>query len=327
MELSQPTGSRTIRRAVVATVGASLLIAGVAMLVLPGPGVVTILAGLTVLATEFHWARRVKRKLVVYIRRRIRRKKLKEKISEGEVREISEERELTEDVPELAEIYSWPPGWWARAMMVQTIDGAFFGPDGKSRSISSDRDREVLVEARRLADVVLVGAQTIRTERYRPMVAKPEWQAARAAIGAQPAPVVAIVSASLDLPWEEPLFGESAITPMVFTDGSATRERTLIAEEIQSTGRVEIIECASLPLDALEVLRQRGFTRIVCEGGPRLLRDLFSEIDEIDLTIAPMLIGQDVPASDADLEPNRIDWILEYVWDHEGFIFNKYLRA
>lgn len=321
MELSQPTGSRVIRRAVVATVGTSLLIAGVAMLVLPGPGVVTILAGLTVLASEFHWARRVKRKLVVYIRRRIRRKKLKEKISE------SEERELTERVPELAEIYSWPPVWWVRAMMVQTIDGAFFGPDGKSRSISSDRDREVLVEARRLADVVLVGAQTIRTERYRPMVAKPEWQSARAAIGAQPAPVVAIISASLDLPWEEPLFGESAITPMVFTDGSATRERTLMAEEIQAAGRVEIIECSSLPLDALEVLRQRGFTRIVCEGGPRLLRDLFSEIDEIDLTIAPMLVGQELPASDADLEPNRIDWTLDYVWDHEGFIFNKYVRA
>jgi riboflavin biosynthesis pyrimidine reductase len=311
----------------VATVGASLLIAGVAMLVLPGPGIVTILAGLTVLATEFHWARRVKRKLVVYIRRRMQRKKLKERISESEVRELSEEHDLAGDVPELAEIYAWPPIWWIRAMMVQTIDGAFFGPDGKSRSISSERDREVLVEARRLADVVLVGAQTIRAERYRPMVAKPEWQSARAAIGAQPAPVVAIVSASLDLPWEEPLFGESAITPIVFTDGSATRERTLMAEEIQAAGRVEIIECASLPLDALEVLRQRGFTRIVCEGGPRLLRDLFSEIDEIDLTIAPLLIGQDVPASVVDLEPNRIDWTLEYVWDDEGFIFNKYVRA
>jgi riboflavin biosynthesis pyrimidine reductase len=327
MKLSQPTGSRAIRRAVVATVGASLLIAGAAMLILPGPGIVVILAGLTVLATEFHWARRVKRKLVVYIRRRIQRRKLKERISESELRELSEARQLTEDVPELAEIYSWPPLWWIRAMMVQTIDGAFFGPDGKSRSISSDRDREVLVEARRLADVVLVGAQTIRSERYRPMVAKPEWQSARAAIGAQPAPVVAIVSASLDLPWEEPLFGESAITPIVFTDGSATRERILMAEEIQSAGRVEIIECASLPLDALEVLRQRGFTRIVCEGGPRLLRDLFSEIDEIDLTIAPMLVGQDVPASDADLEPNRIDWTLDYVWDDEGFIFNKFVRA
>ena len=327
MKLSQPTGSRAIRRAVVATVGASLLVAGVAMLILPGPGIVVILAGLTVLATEFHWARRVKRKLVVYIRRRMQRKKLKEGISESEVRELSEARELVEGVPELAEIYSWPPVWWVRAMMVQTIDGAFFGPDGKSRSISSERDREVLVEARRLADVVLVGAQTIRTERYRPMVAKPEWQAARAAIGAQPAPVVAIVSASLDLPWEEPLFGESAITPMVFTDGSATRERTLMAEEIQAAGRVEIIECASLPLDALEVLRQRGFTRIVCEGGPRLLRDLFSEIDEIDLTIAPMLVGQELPAGVVDLEPNRIDWTLDYVWDDEGFIFNKYVRA
>lgn len=310
-----------------ATVGASLLIAGVAMLVLPGPGIVTILAGLTVLATEFHWARRVKRKLVVYIRRRMQRKKLKERISESEVRELSEEHDLAGGVPELAEIYAWPPIWWIRAMMVQTIDGAFFGPDGKSRSISSDRDREVLVEARRLADVVLVGAQTIRVERYRPMVAKPEWQSARAAIGAQSAPVVAIVSASLDLPWEEPLFGESAITPIVFTDGSASRERTLMAEEIQAAGRVEIIECASLPLDALEVLRKRGFTRIVCEGGPRLLRDLFSEIDEIDLTIAPMLIGQDVPAGVVDLEPNRIDWTLDYVWDDEGFIFNKFVRA
>ena len=327
MKLSQPTRSRAIRRAVVATVGASLLIAGVAMLVLPGPGIVTILAGLTVLATEFHWARRVKRKLVVYIRRRMQRKKLKERISESEVRELSEEHDLAGGVPELAEIYAWPPIWWIRAMMVQTIDGAFFGPDGKSRSISSDRDREVLVEARRLADVVLVGAQTIRVERYRPMVAKPEWQSARAAIGAQSAPVVAIVSASLDLPWEEPLFGESAITPIVFTDGSASRERTLMAEEIQAAGRVEIIECASLPLDALEVLRKRGFTRIVCEGGPRLLRDLFSEIDEIDLTIAPMLIGQDVPAGVVDLEPNRIDWTLDYVWDDEGFIFNKFVRA
>ncbi len=321
MKPSQSTRSRAIRRVVVATVGTSLLLAGVAMLVLPGPGIVTILAGLTVLATEFHWARRVKRKLVVYIRRRMQRKKLKEKIAEGEA------RKLNDDVPELAEIYAWPPVWWVRAMMVQTIDGAFFGPDGKSRSISSDRDREVLVEARRLADVVLVGAQTIRTERYRPMVAKPEWQSARAAIGAQPAPVVAIVSASLDLPWEEPLFGESAVTPIVFTDGSASKERTLMAEEVQVAGRVEIIECASLPLDALEVLRKRGFTRIVCEGGPRLLRDLFSKIDEIDLTIAPMLLGQDSSVSDPSEEPNRVDWKLDYVWDHEGFVFNKFVRA
>lgn len=65
---------RVIRRAVVATVGSSLLVAGAAMLILPGPGLVVMLAGLTVLASEFHWARRAKRKLVVWVRKRTRRK-------------------------------------------------------------------------------------------------------------------------------------------------------------------------------------------------------------------------------------------------------------
>lgn len=325
MKLSDNLRSRAIRRAVVATVGTSLLIAGVAMLILPGPGIVTILAGLTVLASEFHWARRVKRKLIVFIRRRMQKKKAKEQQRVGTATPLPE---LTaEDPLTLAEIYTWPSGWWVRAMMVQTLDGAFFGPDGKSRSISSDRDREVLVEARRLADVVLVGAQTIRAERYRPMVAKPEWQSARTVIGAASAPVVAIVSASLDLPWDEPMFGESTITPLVFTDGSASIDRTRHAREVEAAGRVEIIECESLPRDVLRVLRDRGFLRIVCEGGPRLLRDLFPEIDEIDLTIAPMILGQDPAASDSVEEPNRVDWKLDFVWEHEGFVFNKFVRA
>jgi len=46
-----------IRWVLVACVGVSLIVAGVAMLVLPGPGIATIIAGLAVLATEFAWAR------------------------------------------------------------------------------------------------------------------------------------------------------------------------------------------------------------------------------------------------------------------------------
>ena len=65
---------RAIRKAVVATVGFTLLVAGVLMLVLPGPGLVTILAGLTVLASEFHWARRAKRRVVVWVRKRTKRR-------------------------------------------------------------------------------------------------------------------------------------------------------------------------------------------------------------------------------------------------------------
>lgn len=231
------------------------------------------------------------------------------------------------NAPNLAEVYTWPEGWWLRAMMVQTLDGAFFGPDGKSRSISSDRDREVLVEARRLADVVLVGAQTIRSERYRPMVAKPEWQQDRAAAGRRPAPVVAIVSASLDLPWEEPLFGESTFTPLVFTDGTATPERIEQAAAVEAVGRVEIITSTALPLTVPELLRERGFTRVVCEGGPRLLRDLFPVIDEIDLTLAPMLVGQGQSDAERHATPNPVEWQLRTVWGHQGFVFTQYVRA
>ncbi len=212
-------------------------------------------------------------------------------------------------------------------MMVQTIDGAFYGPDGKSRSISSERDREVLMETRRLAEVVLVGAQTIRSERYRPMVAKPEWQEARATAKISPAPVVAIVSSSLDLPWEEPIFGESVHTPLVFTDGRASRSAALSAKKVQAEGRVEIIQCDTLPDGVLDVLRERGFHWVVCEGGPRLLRDLFPVIDEIDLTIAPMLLGREVGLPDPGEEPNQVNWNLDHVWEHEGFVFSKYLRG
>lgn len=45
-----------IRWVVVSLIGASLILLGVVMLILPGPGTVFVLAGLTVLGTEFVWA-------------------------------------------------------------------------------------------------------------------------------------------------------------------------------------------------------------------------------------------------------------------------------
>jgi uncharacterized protein (TIGR02611 family) len=51
--------ARFARRGGVFIVGVSLLVAGAAMLVLPGPGIAVILLGLVVLAKEFSWARRV----------------------------------------------------------------------------------------------------------------------------------------------------------------------------------------------------------------------------------------------------------------------------
>lgn len=47
---------RSTRRVVVFVVGVALVAVGVAMFVLPGPGIVVVLLGLAVLATEFVWA-------------------------------------------------------------------------------------------------------------------------------------------------------------------------------------------------------------------------------------------------------------------------------
>jgi hypothetical protein len=50
--------TRNARRFLVLVVGVAVLGAGVAMLVLPGPGVVVVIVGLAILATEFAWAER-----------------------------------------------------------------------------------------------------------------------------------------------------------------------------------------------------------------------------------------------------------------------------
>jgi uncharacterized protein (TIGR02611 family) len=58
--------ARQTWRVVVLVVGLALVAAGLVMLVIPGPGIAAILAGLALLATEFDWARR----LLAYARRR-----------------------------------------------------------------------------------------------------------------------------------------------------------------------------------------------------------------------------------------------------------------
>ena len=49
---------KVVRRVIVSVVGATVLLIGVALLVLPGPAFIVIPIGLAILATEYAWARR-----------------------------------------------------------------------------------------------------------------------------------------------------------------------------------------------------------------------------------------------------------------------------
>jgi uncharacterized protein (TIGR02611 family) len=50
---------RWLKRAIVAVVGFTVLLVGIAMIVLPGPAFIVIPLGLAILATEFVWAARL----------------------------------------------------------------------------------------------------------------------------------------------------------------------------------------------------------------------------------------------------------------------------
>ena len=68
---------------------------------------------------------------------------------------------------QLDELYAVPSRPWLRVNMVNTVDGAATGPDGRSAGINNAADKRVFESLRRLCDVVVVGAGTAREEGYR----------------------------------------------------------------------------------------------------------------------------------------------------------------
>ncbi len=229
---------------------------------------------------------------------------------------------------DLGLLYPWPDGPWLRTMMVMTLDGATVGPDGLSGSISGAADKRVFMETRRLADVVLVGAGTIRAERYKPMVARADWQEARATLGLAPVPQIVVVSGRLDLPWDEPMFSDSELPVVVATTVDAAPSSVSLAHR-----HAEVLQLGegSVDLPALiNSLHDRGMARITCEGGEALLDALVREdlVDEMDLTISPILAGGGyLRDPERPISPPYPRFSLAHQFIDEGFVFCRFLRG
>lgn len=224
---------------------------------------------------------------------------------------------------DLLRAYPWPQRRaWVRAMMVTTLDGATAGPDRLSGSVSSSADQSVFNAVRRDADAVLVGAGTLRAEEYTPMRAKPFDASRREAAGQLPAPVVAVVSGSLDLPWELPLWHESTCRPVVITHRHADPGPLAMAREHADL----IVLDQTAPKLIIDALVERGLTRIVCEGGPRLLRDLVAAdlVDEADITVSAVFAGTGTSPPTASL-PRVNQFRLVHVLHGDGTLMMRYL--
>jgi riboflavin biosynthesis pyrimidine reductase len=198
----------------------------------------------------------------------------------------------------LADLYAYPDPMpsrgWVRANMVSTLDGSAAGEDGLSGSVSGPVDRAVFGVLRGLADVVLVGAGTVRDEGYHQLSANPAFADRRAAAGQRPAPALAVVTRSGRVPVGNGIFEGSSPTFVV------TTERADLAPLRDLAGPDRVIVAGGRDLDvddAVGVLAARGFGRVLLEGGPSLLGSALAagRVDELCLTWSPMLVAGEGP--------------------------------
>ncbi|MGW2369258.1 pyrimidine reductase family protein [Streptomyces sp. NPDC001667] len=241
--------------------------------------------------------------------------------------------ERTWDLDELAEAYAYPDapggGAWLRANMVSSLDGAAHH-EGRSQPLSSDADMRIFGTLRGLADAVVVGAETVRQEGYRPARAREAFATRRAALGQGPAPVIAIVSAGLDLDFSLPLFTEPLVPTVVLTGDQAPADRVAAARaagaEVIVAGEGRRVDPARVP----EVLAGRGLTRLLTEGGPLLLGQFASAgvLDELCLSLAPLVASGTSPRivnGPPMAVPER--FVLASVLEEAGFLFTRYRRV
>jgi riboflavin-specific deaminase-like protein len=204
-----------------------------------------------------------------------------------------------------------------------TVDGrAAIG--GRSGPIGSATDTAMLVGLRGRFDAVMIGAGTMRAERYGRPLADQERRERRERLGLPHDPLTVIVSGRLDLPWDAPLFTEGAGRVLVFT-ASETEP-----PEVATSLRVVRHEGGAVDLaEALRHLRrERGVRALLSEGGPRLHAQLqaASLVDDLFLTIAPKLAGGEAPriveGALPGIAPLELAWLLE----EDGELFARYRR-
>ncbi|MEY9258435.1 riboflavin biosynthesis pyrimidine reductase [Brevibacterium epidermidis] len=214
---------------------------------------------------------------------------------------------------------------WVTGHMVAGLDGTA-AVHGRVGALSTEPDQDLFRRMRQIADVVMVGAQTVRSEGYAPMRLSEPARAQRRTRGQSEMPPVAVVSRSLDLDWSSQVFAEAPehARTIVITCAKADPVRLAAAEQaatviIAGEERVE-------PAAALQALAGLGYRVVLCEGGPRWLGELVAadRLDELCLSISPMMGGDALPVSVAPPGADIAQFSLKSTMVADDTLFLRY---
>ncbi|MFB7875143.1 pyrimidine reductase family protein [Nocardia sp. NPDC056064] len=213
------------------------------------------------------------------------------------IHNVTQLADLDDDA--LARCYAYPrqlAGPWVRANFVSSIDGAF-AVDGVSKGLGTDADHRVFHILRELAEVILVGAGTVRAENYGgahpdPQRRRTHFQHGIGGSADGSPPPVAVVTASARLDPAAKLFTDAETAPLIITTAHAGADR--LAALRDAGAEVVVAGEAAITAQALvRVLAERDLHRVLCEGGPHLFGQLAEAglVDELCLSTSPVLVG------------------------------------
>ncbi|WP_411699409.1 pyrimidine reductase family protein [Conyzicola sp.] len=224
-----------------------------------------------------------------------------------------------------------PPGPWLRVNFVSSVDGAATtaGVSGEAVSggLGDAADKRLFELLRRVSDVVMVGAGTVRAEGYGALRVSDDSARWRQKRGLAAHPVFAIVSGSLDLDASSTIFSDAPVPPVIITTARASAERLA-----RFDGLADVIVAGTDALDvrlALAGLHERGLLHVLNEGGPSLFGSLIAAdaVDELCLTLAARLEAGDAPRIAHGPVEAPANLALTRVLKHESTLLLRYGRA
>ena len=229
----------------------------------------------------------------------------------------------------LLDSYAAPAGCFTRFNFVSSLDGsATLG--GLSGAMGSPADFRVFSLLRRLADVILVGAGTVRAEGYDGPLLDDQSLAWRQHAGKGGHPPLGIISRSARLEPQAPVFTRAPGQVFVFHSAPVPESRRL-----QYPAQVQLIRVPEGgdggcdPAAVLQWLHGQGLNMVHAEGGPRIFGQFIASglVDSLCLSFSPLLAGGQGPRISQAAQQSPQPMVLHHLLEQDSMLLAEYRKG